>query len=194
MGRAPLRAVAPAVLAATLCAASAEAQTWREYRYPGFAIQFPVEPTVENGIYAADEGTSVHARRYSVRDSGALYRVTVADFSGTPMSEAQALSEAVAQLAANGEVIVDVPHRVNRVLGRQLSIVRPDGSRSAIALFYRFRQLYLIEGTIFPAHDDPMSAEGVRFQQSLRFILNNARGDFLCEIRRVPRNLVDGTR
>jgi hypothetical protein len=39
-----------------------------------------------------------------------------------------------------------------------------------------------------------MSSDGVRFQQSLRFILNSARGDFLCDLRRAPRNLVDGTR
>jgi hypothetical protein len=95
---------------------------------------------------------------------------------------------------ADGEVVVDVPHRVNRVLGRQLSIVRHDGSRSAIAAFYRSRRLYLIEGTILPTNDDLMSSDGVRFQQSLRFILNSARGDFLCDLRRAPRNLVDGTR
>jgi hypothetical protein len=39
-----------------------------------------------------------------------------------------------------------------------------------------------------------MSPDGMRFQQSLRFIFNSARGDFLCEFRRPPRNIVDEIR
>ena len=174
----------------------ADAQAWREYRYSGFAIRFPSEPTIETGTYATDEGTSARARIYSVRQGGGLYKVTVADLSGARLSEAQVLSEATAQLAAHGEVVVDVPHRVNRVLGRQLSIAGHDGSRTSVALFYRNRTLYLVEGTILPEHDDAMSPDGLRFQQSLRFILNSARGDPLCEIYRrfPPRNLVDEAR
>ena len=167
---------------------------WREYRYAGFAIQFPAEPTTEAVTYTTADGLKADAHLYSAKPEGALYRVTVADLSESHLSEAQALGEAIDRLAAEGEVVVDVPHRVNWVLGRQLSIVRRDGSRSAIALFYRSRRLYLIEGTILPSNDDLMSSDGVRFQQSLRFILNNARGDFLCDLRRAPRNLVDGTR
>jgi hypothetical protein len=175
-------------------ASPADAQTWREYRYSGFAVQFPTPPTIENGTYATAEGTTVDARIYSARREGAVYKVTVADLSHAQQSEAQVLSEAIAHLAGDGEVIVDVPHRVNRILGRQLSIVGHDGSRSAIALFYRHRRLYLIEGIILPTNDDPMTSDGARFQQSLRFIIPSARGDFLCELRRAPRNLIDATR
>lgn len=172
----------------------AHAQTWREYRYSGFAVQFPAEPTIVDGAYTTAEGTMVDARIYSAQVQGALYKVTVADLSRAHQSEAQAIGEAIGQLTADGEVIVDVPHRVNRILGRQLSIVGHDGSRTAVALFYRNRRLYLIEGTILPTNDDPMTSDGARFQQSLRFIIPSARGDFLCEFRRVPRNLVDGAR
>jgi len=183
-----------AVAAALLFCTEAHAQTWREYRYGGFAVQFPAEPVVESGTYATVEGTSVDARIYSARQDGALYRATVADLSGSRVNEEQALSEAIRHLTSSAEVVVDVPHRVNQVLGRQLSIVGHDGSRSAIALFYRGRRLYLIEGTILPTSDDLMSSNGVRFQQSLRFILNSARGDLPSDLRRAPRNLVDVTR
>ena len=189
-----LRLASGAVAAVVLFGSPADAQAWREYRYGGFAIQFPAEPTIEAVTYTTAHGVKADARLYSAKPDGALYQVTVADLSGSRLSEAEALSEAIDRLAADGEVIVDVPHRVNRVLGRQLNIVRHDGSRSAIALFYRSRRLYLIEGTILSTSDDLMSSDGVRFQQSLRFILNSARGDFLCEFRRAPRNLVDGTR
>ena len=177
-----------------LTAVPADAQAWREYRYSGFAIHFPVEPKIEVGTYATAEGTSVDARIYSAQQVGALYKVTVADLSRTGQSEAQALSEAIELLTEDGEVVVDVPHRVNRILGRQLSIVGHDGSRSSIALFYRNRRLYLVEGTILPTNDDPMSSDGARFQQSLRFIIPSARGDYLCELRRAPVNLIDRAR
>jgi hypothetical protein len=195
VARTYLRLVAFAAAAAVLLMGSpANAQVWREYRYSAFAIQFPVEPTIENGTYATAEGRTVDARIYSARREGAVYKVTVADLSLAHQNETQAVSEAIGQLTANSEVVVDVPHRVNRILGRQLSIVGHDGRRSAVALFYRNRRLYLVEGTILPTNEDTMSSDGVRFQQSLRFIVNSARGDFLCELRRAPRNLVDGTR
>jgi hypothetical protein len=189
-----IAAVSACAAALLLFAVPADAQAWREYRYSGFAIRFPVEPKVENGTYATVGGTTVDARIYSVEQDGASYKVTVADLSRLRQSEAQALSEAINLLTENGEVIVDIPHRVNRILGRQLSIVGHDGSRSSVALFYRSRRLYLVEGTILPTNDDPMTSDGMRFQQSLRFIVPTVRGDYLSELRRVPLNLVDGTR
>jgi hypothetical protein len=181
-------------VAILLVGSPADAQTWREYRYSGFAIQFPAEPTVEDGTYATVEGTTAAARIYSAKLEGALYKMTVADLSRSHQSEAQAVGEAVGELTADAEVVVDVPHRVNGVLGRQLSIVGHDGSRTSVALFYRNRRLYLVEGTILPTSDDPMTPDGARFQQSLRFIIPSARGDFLCQLRRPPRNLIDATR
>ena len=193
--RAAFRLVFIAASAAlALIGSPADAQTWREYRYSGFAVQFPAEPTIESGTYSTAEGTSVDARFYSVEVQGALYKVTVADLSRAHQNEAQAVSEAIGHLTADGDVVVDVPHRVNGIFGRQLSIAGHDGSRTAVALFYRNRRLYLIEGTILPTNDDPMTSDGARFQQSLRFIIPSARGDFLCQLRRPPRNLIDATR
>jgi hypothetical protein len=192
-----LRAIAAVAVLGALSVSPAQAQSWREYRYSGFAVQFPVEPKSESGTYATDEGTTVNVRIYSARQESALYKVTVADLSELSVDQAQEVSDGmIGQLAAGREVVVDVPHRVNRVLGRQLSIVGDDGRRSAVALFFRDRRLYVVEGTTLPANGDTMSADGVRFQQSLRFIVNNARGDFVSEFYqfRPPRNPVDGNR
>jgi hypothetical protein len=190
-----LAAGVAAVLVALLVMSSpAEAQAWREYRYSGFAISFPIEPTIESGTYATAEGTTVDARIYSAQQDGTLYKVTVADLSRVRRREADFVSTAIGLLTENGDIVVDLPHRVNGILGRQLSIAGHDGSRTAVAVFYRNRRLYLVEGTILPTHDDPMSSNGMRFQQSLRFIIPNARGNYLCELRSVPLNLVDRTR
>jgi hypothetical protein len=172
----------------------AEAQAWREYRYAGFAIQFPAEPRIESGTYATAEGTTVAARTYAAQGDSARYKVTVANVSRGRRGEADVVSEAIGLLSENGEVVVDLPHRVNGILGRQLSIAGHDGSRTAVAVFYRNRRLYLVEGTILPTHDDPMSSDGMRFQQSLRFINPSARGGYLCDLRRIPLNLVDRIR
>src|SRR6185503_17798658 len=83
-----------------LTGSPAEAQTWREYRYSGFAIQFPAEPTIEDGTYSTAEGTTAAARIYSAKSDGALYKVTVADLSRSHQSEAQALGEASGELTA----------------------------------------------------------------------------------------------
>jgi hypothetical protein len=193
--RAHLRAVAAVLVVQALIGSPARAQAWREYRFSGFAVQFPVGPKIETGTYATGEGTTVNLRIYSARQESALYKVTVADLSDLDAGKAQAVSDAmIGELAAGREVVVDVPHRVNRVLGRQLSIVGGDGRRSAIALFFRDRRLYLVEGTTLPTNGDTMSPDGTRFQQSLRFIFNSARGDFLCDFRRPPRNFIDEIR
>ena len=186
--------VAAFIVALLLIGSPAEAQAWREYRYSGFAISFPAEPTIESGTYATAEGTTVDARIYSAQQDGVLYKVTVAEVSRGRRDEAKIVNEAIGRLTENGDIVVDLPHRVNGIVGRQLSIAGHDGGRTAVAVFYRSRRLYLVEGIILPTSDDPMSSAGMRFQQSLRFINPSARGNYLCELRLVPLNLVDRAR
>jgi hypothetical protein len=162
--------------AALLCSvAAAAADKWREYGYleNAFAIQFPAEPRIAEGTYKTAI-ISVGARIYSLEQEGSRYAVTVADFSRTNLSEPTVMELAIEQLKSDGEVKVDIPHRVNRHFGRQLSIAGNDGSRSSIALFYYQRRLYEIKGTILPTNEDADSSDGARFQQSLRFT-NDAR-------------------
>jgi len=83
------------------------------------------------------------------------------------MSEESAIEQAVKQLTAEGEVIVNIEHRVNSTYGRQLSIAGKDGSRSTVAVFYRQNKLYLTSGKILPTNPDKASGDGLRFQQTL---------------------------
>ena len=162
--------------AALLCsAAAAAADKWREYGYleNAFAIQFPAEPKITEGTYQTAI-ISVGARIYSLEQEGSRYTATVADFSRTSFSEPTIIELAIDKLKHDGDVKVDIPHRVNEHFGRQLSIAGKDGSRSSVALFYYQRRLYEIEGTILPTNEDVESSDGARFQQSLRFT-NNAR-------------------
>jgi hypothetical protein len=165
-----LRFLAVAISAA-LMAVPAAAQSWKEYTYPdlSFSLHFPADPKIEDGTYRTAEGTSVAARIYSAAEDGSAYKMTVADFSRRNLTDHQVLDQAVKTLAQDGEIKLDIPARVSRVFGRQLSMVGKDGSRSSIALFYYQRRLYQIQGTVLPTSADPSSGDAIRFQQSLRF-------------------------
>jgi len=172
-----LRCVA-LIFATVIIAGSAAAQGWREYTYPdlGFALHFPGDPKIEDTTYMTASGISVPARIYSLNQDSSAYRMIVADFSRrTNLNDRQVIDLAIKTLAQEAEVKLDIPARVSRVFGRQLSLLGKDGSRSSVALFYYQRRLYQIQGTVLPANSDPSSGEAIRFQQSLRFTNDASR-------------------
>ena len=154
-------------LAVFVASPPAAAQSWQEYTYPNysFGVAFPADPKIETTSYQASDGRSVEARVYSVAQDNAVFRMTVADLD-TEMEDAAVIDHAVKTLSQGGEIKVDIPHRIYRVYGRQLSIVGADGSYSSIAVFYYKRRLYHIEGKALVADN---GADALRFQQSLTF-------------------------
>jgi hypothetical protein len=75
-----------------------------------------------------------------------MFAVTVAEIGNTGLDENAVIDNAIKMLSAGGDVKVNMPHRIYRVYGRQLSIQRSDGSRSMVGLFDYNGRLYLIEG------------------------------------------------
>ena len=110
------------LIALLLVSAPAAAQKWREYGYleNSFAIQFPAEPKITEGSYAT-AAITVNATIYALEQTDSRYSVTVADFSKTRFSETAVLDLAIAELKKDGDITVDIPHRVNRQLGRHLA-------------------------------------------------------------------------
>jgi len=163
------------IVAALLAAGPAAAQSWREYTYPqySFTVSFPADPTVETKSYQTADGTTVEARVYSVARDNSMFTMTVADLSNVETDEKTVIDHAIKTLSERGEVKLDIPHRISRVYGRQLSIAGRDGSHSSIAIFYHQRRLYQIEGVALPKGEDA-TAEAIRFQQSLVFTNNAA--------------------
>lgn len=157
------------VAAALIAAVPASAQTWKEYSYPdaGFYVHFPADPKVEEGMYTTMDGKTVKARTYSLEQDNTHYAVTVADFTQESMEEQAAIDQAVKQVVADGEVLVDIPHRINSTYGRQLAIRGRDNSHSSIAVFFKDKKLYVANGRLLPSHPDKGATEGHRFQQTL---------------------------
>jgi hypothetical protein len=147
----------------------AAAQSWTEYTYPDYAftVSFPAEPRIETAVYQAADGRSLPARVYSVTQQNSAFVMTVVDLSNSGLEESAVIDHAIKTLSRGGEIKLDIPHRISRVFGRQLSIQAADGSRSSIAVFYHKQRLYQIEGKALAT--GKTTAEAIRFQQSLVF-------------------------
>jgi hypothetical protein len=148
----------------------AVAQGWREYSYPDqfFTVAFPADPQTQTTTYPVADNRSVEAHVYSVRQDNALFKVTVAELADTGLEESVVIDHAIKMMSESGEVKVNIAHRVNRVYGRQLSIVGANGIRSMVALFDYNGRLYQIEGNALPTGNDG-TADAIRFVQSLIF-------------------------
>ena len=151
-------------------AAPAAAQGWKEFSYPDYAFEvaFPAEPKIETTTFAAADGRQVEARVYSVTNERGAFRLTIANLQARPADKDAELDHAAKALIQGGTVKLDIEHRISAVYGRQLTIMRPDGSYSSVALFLYKRRLFQIEGRVFPGADNS-TAEAIRFQQSLVF-------------------------
>jgi hypothetical protein len=158
------------VLATVVGCGSAAGQSWQEYSYPDqfFTVAFPGAPQITTTTYQASDDRSVKAYIYSVRQDNAMFRVTIAELADTGLEESAVVDHAIKTMSAGGEVKVNIPHRVNRIFGRQISIAGPDGSRSMAAVFDYNGRLYQIEGIALPAGNDA-TADAIRFVQSLAF-------------------------
>jgi hypothetical protein len=170
-----MKAMAAILIAACLTPIAAVAQEWKAYSYPdpGFAIQFPVPPTVESSTSKTSAGVSLPVTRYQVRQDRIIYTLNVTDYSAANPDEKSAITDAERAFGASGKVTVAIDARVNRSFGRELSINGSDGSRSAVAIFFVNKHLYTLVGEALPPDAIQKSGDTIRFQESLQFIGQN---------------------
>jgi len=157
-----------AFMLATFAAGSpAAAQSWTEYSYPDYAftVSFPAEPRIETTTYQLADGRSAPARVYTAAQDGGVFKMTIVDLTHAALEESAVIDHAVKTLSQGGEIKLDIPHRISRVFGRQLSIQGADGSHTSVAVFYYKQRLYQIEGRT----SGNATADAIRFQQSLVF-------------------------
>ncbi len=159
------------ILAAFAFSAPSVAQSWEEYSYPeyGVSLSFPANPKVETATYQVADGRSVSAHVYSVHREKGDFKLTVADLANTGLDEKAIIDHAIKALSQGATVKVNIPARIYRVYGRQLTLERADGSRSMVALFDLTGRFFQIEATVPPGGNE---FELTRFQQSLIFERN----------------------
>ena len=173
-----MKIIVAVLLAALLSPAAALAQEWKAYSYPvsGFAVQFPAPPTVEKSTLRTAAGAVLPTTRYAVRQERSVYTLDVVDFSGVDADEKSTIAAAEKSFGATGKVTVAIDARINRSFGRELSVTGPDGSRSAVAIFFVNKLLYTLVGEALPPDAIEKSGDSIRFQESLQFI--GANGGF----------------
>jgi hypothetical protein len=185
--------VIASIVAVFVAGGPAAAQSWHEYAYPSysFALSFPADPKVEITTYQTADDRTVDAHVYSVTQDDAVFKMSIIDLSDAAMEESAVIDHAIKALSQEGEIKVNLPARINRVYGRQLSIVGADGSHSSAAVFYLKGRLYQIEGKALPTGNDAASY-AIRFQQSLVFTGGESnRPDAVREPRRNCRVAAD---
>jgi hypothetical protein len=157
-----------AIILALVLAGSVRADDWKEYENPeySFAIHFPIDPTVEATTYRAGDGRSFEGRVFFVtRDTG-TFKVTIVDMPDDKTGEE--LVRDAKPVTEGGAIKFDISHRVRAVYGRQLGVSDASGGYAYVALFYRNKRLYYIEGKAFVAGGQA-EVDAMRFQQSLDF-------------------------
>jgi hypothetical protein len=163
-----------AVIMASLVISCPAAAEWKELSSvaEGFGVVFPVDPAIEEvATFEIVPGKMVPARIYSARYDNSLFKMTVADGRDAGLQEAPVIQQAIKRMTQGGELKIDIPHRIYRIYGRQLSISRPDGSLITAAVFFANDRLYQIESTKLAGGSD---SDLIRFQQSLTFDRNVA--------------------
>jgi hypothetical protein len=184
------------VLATFVASAPAAAQGWKEYSYPdyAFSVAFPANPQVDTTTYQIADNRWVPARIYSVRQANVVFSMIVAELKGTNFDENAVVDHAIKMLSQNATVRLNIPARIYRVYGRQLTVEGADGSRSMVQLFDHNGRLYQIEAKALPGQNvsNPQS-DVVRFHQSLDFTDggSNRSEEAVRAIREVCRGLVN---
>ena len=171
-----MKALVGILLTGLLTPIAAVAQEWTVYTYPdpGFTIQFPGVPAIETGTVKSATGVSLPMTRYSVRQDGINYTLSVVNYSSTNADALTTITETVRSLGASGKVTAATGARINRSFGRKLSIDGADGSRSAIAIFFVNKRLYTLIGRALPPDTAEESDDVIRFQESLQFLGDNS--------------------
>ena len=155
----------------TMCVSmplSAAAQDWIEYenREYGFAINFPADPTFEDIEYASPTGETLPARIFTSVEEGALYKVTVVDYSSRPGEQHIAIGHAADAMRASGEVIYELISDLDEIYGPQFYIFTDDQREVLSTIVFFSERLYIAEGSVSPG-----SAPPSQFQQSMGLVL-----------------------
>jgi hypothetical protein len=156
------------VIALFLAGSPAAAKDWMEYAYPdhSFTVAFPAEPRIEPSTYQAADGRAFAARTYSVTLDGSLFKMTVVELPETNANGDALVSHAIKTLTDGNQIKLDIPHRIRSTYGRQLAVVRPDGSFTYVAVFFHKQRLYQLEGIAAAAGGDA-EVDAMIFHQSL---------------------------
>ncbi len=125
--------------------------------------------------------------RYVLRQERIIYTLSIVDYSTTNADSTSTIAEAEKSFGASGKVTVAIDARVNRSYGRELSVTGANGSRSAVAIFFVNKHLFILVGESLPPDALQNSGNAIRFQESLQFTGANGGFGGIAWFRRTGR-------
>jgi hypothetical protein len=166
------------------------AQEWIEYisEKDLFSVNFPAEPEVRDITYPTEYGVTLPGRVYVHQKGLNRFSMTVVDYEKVQQIHADRLDNCKAYpntcanpyqnelrgaidwalwgfLKRDAKLTDYAYYNADRVEGRRLQILNPDGTRTFAAIHMHQNRLYVLEGTVAPGAPPP----GL-FQQSLAFV------------------------
>jgi len=182
--------VLPALVAAALAGMPAPASAaWKGYiSHPlGFSFAAPGELKVEKGSYRADVAGARDTVVYRFVDDDIEYRVLIIDVRDKANDSANLLGEAAYTFQDGKKLLMDAFGRVERHIGRKLTIDLPNNGGRTLAAFYFTRgRIVSLQATVLPANGDYDSPEPARFIDSIAFETTRAPDDAI-ELPATPR-------
>jgi hypothetical protein len=166
-----------AALAALTAPAAA---AWRGYiSHPlGFAFAAPGELKMEKGTYRGTLAGAHDTIIYRSVDDNIEYKVVVIDVTTQANQAANLLGEAEYQFQDQKKVLMDTFARLDRQLGRKLTIDLPNnGGRTTAAFYVVNGRIVSLQATVLPANGDYGSPEMARFIDSITFYTEHAADD-----------------
>jgi hypothetical protein len=171
------------------CSTPSFGQEWIEYysKADMFLVNFPAQPTVREMPYPTEFGLTLQAHLHSYEDGSSRYSVMMVDYSNVQQLHAARTCTGVpgtcgANRAANelrgaldyaawgflkrdAKVTYYAFGDSDRIGGRRIQLLNPDGSRTFGAMYLHDNRLYILEATV-PAKAPPPAL----FQQNLGFL------------------------
>ena len=147
-----------AAAAILFVARPAFAQEWFEFvdRKEFFQINFPGQPVQRDITFKGEDGESLPAKIYTVKDGPATYSITVVNYKGAENWRGSTAWAAWNFRKRGGQVTYDAHAVTDLIVGHQLQITNPDKTRSYIGIHPHLRRLYIMEATA-PADYPPPS-------------------------------------
>jgi hypothetical protein len=185
-----MRLISLVSAAFVLCSWSPALAQWIEYTTPVdlFTVNFPAQPAAREIAYETEYGLTLPGRVHAHEQGANRYSVTVVDYSNVQKLHAARLvnCDKYPNLCGNpwvGEVrgamdyavraflrrdakVTDYAYNnTERIEGRRIQLLNPDGSQTFVMIHMHENRLYILEGTTAAGAPPP-----ALFQQSLGFV------------------------
>jgi hypothetical protein len=145
---------------------------WRGYisHTLGFAFAAPGDLKVEKGTYRGALAGQRDTLVYRFMDDDIEYKAVIVDLTDKAKDSANLLGEAEFQFQENKKLLMDTFGRVDRQVGRKLTIDLPNnGGRSTAAFYFIDGRIVSLQATVLPANGDYDTPEMGRFIDSMTF-------------------------